>query len=304
MRFLLGLAWPVAASSGIWSILAGVRLSDPAYHLFAGATGLWLCSTAVFSPRGLWMRVGAERWREALATILAAAIGAAGLAMAASHSASSLGPLLGAATFVAAASEEVVFRVQLPRWLSRVSRPFSMRPDLNWVLCSVAPQLSFALAHCVGPTWDLAAGPERLTGLFVLGLVFQAIVDAIGLWAAIAVHCGLNVAIASAGATPVRPPGHVLLLVVALIAAVVSRRVNTSKRERDRRRPVGATREPPRAIGLWSRRRFTGIFAPCRPSSRTASPPVSATGTSSNVSSVAAGWPRSISRRTSGMIAR
>lgn len=129
------------------------------------------------------------------------------------------------AVFVAATTEEIVFRVLLPQqFLSRFQAATSSR-SAAWLMSWLVSQAIFALCHL--PT---VSGHERLAvqepiRLLVAGLLYGTLVITVGVWLAVAVHASLNFNLwfASAVAFPPSMGELALELCVALYLIAILR---------------------------------------------------------------------------------
>ena len=135
---------------------------------------------------------------------------------------------------VAAAVEEVVYRVQLPHAITVVLERSFAPVVATWLACS-ASQLSFALSH-VAIGGGLDTGVALLVSLRLLGAgLFLASLQLVaGLPVAIGAHALANLAMTSAlpSSAATAPPARILLLCVlgALHMTVTQRRRGAARR--------------------------------------------------------------------------
>lgn len=121
-------------------------------------------------------------------------------------------------TFIAAASEEVVFRGWLPETLRK-----RLGDGRQAMMSAVVPALSFALAHLlVQQRYSFERTGRILVLLFVAAILYSEIVRVAGLGLAVLVHSFLNALALEFGATAHRAPWYLLGSLV-LGTVIVSR---------------------------------------------------------------------------------
>lgn len=98
----------------------------------------------------------------------------------------------GVAVFVAAAAEEIVFRVLLPCRLTRLAGGTSSRDGAMLIAVVFVSQLLFALCHVI-PGWrPPSAALGEVLRLLEAGVLYTVVLLVLGLYASIAVHAALN----------------------------------------------------------------------------------------------------------------
>jgi membrane protease YdiL (CAAX protease family) len=122
----------------------------------------------------------------------------------------------GVVLFVGAAAEEVVFRSILPRRIAQAWSGITVSPG-GRVIGEVSAAVLFACSHFAPSIRNtIAPGGNELLRLIACGLSYAVLVEASGLWLAIAVHTSLNTHAVLSLHQWRRPP----LFIVALIALV------------------------------------------------------------------------------------
>ena len=200
LLFVAGMVWPVGATALTWWALRRARIDVVGVHLAIGATIFALLAALAMGGDPMRHQAPAER----LVRVSMFLASAAGVFLLSSqiggiplHACASS---FAAGTFVAALSEEVVFRSILPRWLRSNLRATVVSGRIAWFGASVASQISFAAAHYVAR--DAHLTPQTATEfarLVAIGLSLQATAKLFGLSAAVGGHAALNLSLSQPG---------------------------------------------------------------------------------------------------------
>ena len=130
--------------------------------------------------------------------------------------------------FVAAAAEELVFRLFLPTQLSHRLIHYGINRRTAWLAAAVTSQAAFALCHFVQrPVFGLPL--QEFYRLFVAGLLYSEIVALLGVGSASAIHATANFS----SETLSFPPPSLSLQAISFAALIgivyLSRRLRSSQ---------------------------------------------------------------------------
>lgn len=191
-------SWPLVCVRVTWLVLHHLAFTTAASHLASGAAIMMLVAFGTLTRRPVDRLRSRSTWSGA--GVVVAASFAAFLILAESAGApwAILVSPFALATFGAALAEEAVFRRYLPDRLTDALRRAGARPAVIAIAIVVIPQLSFALAHAENSAFT-GANVREFAGLFLGGVLYQGVALVGGLWAAVAVHAALNLAIAVRG---------------------------------------------------------------------------------------------------------
>jgi membrane protease YdiL (CAAX protease family) len=199
---IVAFSWPLLCVRGTWVVLHRVAFATAASHLASGAAILFLISFATLVTRPVDRLRAPATWVGTVGVLVPSFISFLILAGAVGTPIAVLLAPFALATFAAALAEEAVFRRYLPDRLAAILRCAGARPAVSALAIVVIPQLSFAMAHAENSAFA-RAGVREFAGLFIGGVLYQAVTRVGGLWAAAAVHAALNLTIAIA-AVPAR----------------------------------------------------------------------------------------------------
>lgn len=103
------------------------------------------------------------------------------------------------AVFVAASSEELVFRVLLPESFAARVRAGGVARRASVLMGILLAQAAFAAGHSVaGIAANLAIQPIETMRLFVVGIAYSVFRDTLGFWSSAAFHSVVNILLAGA----------------------------------------------------------------------------------------------------------
>ncbi len=174
------------------AFLVGLLLPAP-HTIFSVASRflLWVAAVHLLAPREHRYAAASKRERICGATFIT--IGAASL-----WSISGL-PLLGTILVVAAAAaEEWIFRVVLPRWLAHSVNPWVNATYTQLATAAVLSQISFAVSHLSADVAGATISITALVRLFAFGCWYATIRAIWGVPVAVLIHSAANVLVISA----------------------------------------------------------------------------------------------------------
>lgn len=189
----------VLASIGGASLLAASTAPSGVNRIVVASTSLLLATSVLMGPKS------ARAWRQCIGAFDSNLRDAGVLALMLFSGVFVLGGLsvrlltwVSLVTICAAAVEELVFREWLWKRVYSRMKASAIATALHSPIADAVASLAFAAAHFVGRgAWGSLSVdvPTVFLRYFLLGLLFQAIMRALGLAVAVAVHALVNIAI-------------------------------------------------------------------------------------------------------------